>query len=223
MADPLPPQQVAPPSPPAAQAPGIVQAFVSVLTRPASFYASVRDVGGYGAPVVFALVLGIAAGLISAAYLVIGLGAAGGPWGGAIGAAAGFGTVIMTPIFAVIGCFVGGAIVHVVSLIAGGKGTYEQSVRVAGYAAAVMPIGALVGFVPLLRFLPTLYGLYLVAQGLIAIHAAERTKTYVTTGVLAALFVLFAIMMAMTGRAVQQMGADMKTQLRPNSQLQPQK
>lgn len=220
MAEPLPTQHVAPPSPPAARAPGVVQALVSVLTKPASFYASVRDAGGYGAPIVFALVMGIVAGVINAVYLVVGLGAAGGAMGGAIGAAAGFGSLIMMPIFAVIGCFIGGAIVHVISLIAGGKGTFEQSVRVAGYAAAVMPIGALVGFVPLVRFLPTLYGLYLVAQGLMAIHAADRAKTYVATGVLAVLLVLFAIMGMVMGRAAQQFGSEMKTQFGEGSQFQ---
>jgi hypothetical protein len=214
MADPLPTQPATPSAPPspAAQAPGIVQAFVAVLTKPATFYASVRDVGGFGSPVVFALVLGLAAGVINAAYMVLGLGAVGGVMGGAIGAAAGFGTLIMTPIFAVIGCFVGGAIVHVVSLIAGGKGSYEQSVRVAAYAAAIMPIGALVSFVPALRFLPGLYGLYLVAVGLIAIHAADRTKTWVVMGVLAALLVVFGVMGMLATRAMQQVGAEMQFQ-----------
>lgn len=222
MADPLPTQPATPSAPPspAAQAPGIVQAFVAVLTKPASFYASVRDVGGFGSPVVFALVLGIVAGLINAFYLVLGLGAVGGAMGGAIGAAAGFGTILMTPIFAVIGCFVGGAIVHVISLIAGGKGSYEQSVRVAAYAAAIMPISSLLSFVPVLRFLPGLYGLYIVAQGLIAIHAADRKKTWIVMGVLAALLVVFGIMGMLATRAVQQVGADMKTQFGPNSQFQ---
>ncbi|HEY6002917.1 MAG TPA: YIP1 family protein [Anaeromyxobacter sp.] len=212
MADPLPTQPATPsaPPPPAAQAPGIVQAFVGVLTKPASFYASVRDAGGFGSPVVFALVLGIVAGVISAAYAVLGIGAAGaGPMGGAM---VGFSAIIATPIVAVIGCFVGGAIVHVVSLIAGGKGTYEQSVRVAGYAAATMPISALLSFVPFLQFVVFLYGLYLAAQGIIAIHAANRTKTYVVTGVLAVLVVVLGIMATVAGHAMQQVGSEMQHQ-----------
>lgn len=207
MADPFPPSPAPPSAPPspAAQAPGILQAFVGVLTKPADFYASVREVGGFGAPVVFALVAGLAGGVISAVYAFIGLGATGRAAGGAVGTFAGASAVIMTPIFAVIGCFVGGAVVHVVSTIAGGKGTYEQSVRVAGYAGAVMPLSALLSFVPLLRFLPTLYGLYLAAVGLVAIHAADRRRTYAVMGVLAALFVIFSILAALAGRAVQQM------------------
>src|SRR5512138_115995 len=98
MANPLPTQPVppgAPPSPaPAVKAPGIGQAFVGVLTKPATFFESVRDAGGFGAPVVFALVMGVAAGVIFAGYAVIGLGAMGGAAGGAFGAMAGASAVI---------------------------------------------------------------------------------------------------------------------------------
>ena len=206
MAQPIqaPPASPASAPAPAAKAPGIVQAFVAVLTKPASFYASVRDLGGFGAPLVFALVMGLVSGVIGAVFSVLGLTAAAGAMGGAVGAAAGFAGILMAPIFAIIGCFVGGAIVHVVSLIASGKGTYEQSVRVAGYAAAVMPIGALLGFVPLLNVLASLYGLYLVVQGLIAVHAADAKRTYVCAAVLAAILVLFTVLGLFAQRAAQE-------------------
>jgi hypothetical protein len=221
MADPLPTQPVAPGAPPSpAPQPGIFEAFKAVLTRPADFYASVRDVGGFGGPLVFAIVMGLASGLISACYALFGLGGVAGATGAAIGAFAGFSAIILSPIFAVIGCFVGGAIVHVISLIAGGKGTYEQSVRVAGYAAAVMPISALVTFVPILRVLPGLYGLYLVAMGLLAIHAADRRKTFVSVGVLAAILVLFSLMAMLAGRAAREMGTEMEAKYGQGSEFQ---
>ena len=223
MANPLPPQPAtpgAPPPPAATPAPGIVQAFVGVLTRPADFYASVRDAGGFGAPVVFALVMGLVSGVIGAVYAFIGLGAMAGATGAAVGAFAGASAIIMTPIVAVIGCFVGGAIVHVISLIAGGKGTYEQSVRVAGYAAAIMPISSLLGFMQLLPTLAGLYGLYLCAVGLITIHAADRKKTYAVTGVLAAILILFGIVGMIAGRAVQQMGSEMESKYGAGSDFQ---
>lgn len=218
MADPLPPSPATPGAPPpsTARAPGIVQAFKGVLTKPADFYASVRDVGGLGAPVVFALVMGLVSGVISALYALAGLGAMA---GGAAGPLAGASAVITSPISAVIGCFVGGAIAHVASMIAGGKGTYEQSVRVAGYAGAIMPLSALLSFVPFLRYLPALYGLYLVAVGLITIHGAERRRTYAVMGVLAAIFVLLSIMFALAGSAVQQQGSG-ETRYGPGSDLQ---
>jgi hypothetical protein len=224
MPDPIPsppaPQGHPPSSPAPAGGPGIVQAFVAVLTKPAAFYTSVRDASGLGAPVVFALVMGLASGVIAAVFTVVGLGAASGAMGSALGAAAGFGAIVMSPVFAVVGCFVGGAIVYLISMIAGGKGTYEQSVRVAGYASAVMPLSALLGFAPLLGTLPSLYGLYLVAQGLIAIHGADRKRTYVVTGVLGALLVLMAILGLLASRAAQQMAEGMDERYGPNSEFQ---
>ena len=224
MPDPIPsapaPQGQPPSSAAPGAAPGIFQAFTAVLTRPGEFYASVRGASGFGAPVVFALVMGVVSGVVAAVYTVIGLGAAAGAMGGALGTAAGLSAIVMSPVFAVVGCFVGGAIVHVISMIASGRGTYEQSVRVAGYASAVMPIGALLGFLPLLNVLPSLYGLYLVAQGLIAIHAADRKRTYVATAVLAALLVLMSIMGWVAGRAAQQMAQDMDGRFGPNSEFQ---
>lgn len=220
MAEPL-PSAPAPqgPSQPSA-APGILQAFVGVLTKPADFYASVRTASGLGAPLVFAVVMGLVSGVITAVFATIGLGAAAGAMGGAFGAGMGVVSILLSPIFAVIGCFVGGAIVHVISMIAGGRGTFEQSVRVAGYASAVMPIGAVLGFVPLLNVLPNLYGLYLVALGLVAIHAADRKRTFASVAVLAALVVLMSIMGWLAGRAMQQVGQDMEGRFGPGSEFQ---
>jgi hypothetical protein len=199
MADPLPTQPVSSSAPASPAAPGIGQAFKDVLTKPAAFYASVRDAGGLGGPVVFALVLGIASGVISAAYAILGLGAGGAMGGAGIRAVT---ALILTPVVAVIGCFVGGAIVHVISLLAGGKGTYEQSVRVAGYAGATMPISALVSVVSVLQIPVFLYGLYLVVQGLVAIHGADRTKAYIVTGVLACLVVILGVVSMLFGLAM---------------------
>ncbi len=217
---PAPPPGAPPPSAAApAKGPGIFQAFGAVLTRPAAFYASVKDVGGFGAPLVFALVMGLVSGVFGAVLTVLGLTVAGAP-GGAFGMAVGFGAIIGAPIFAVVGSFVGGAIVHVISMIAGGKGTYEQSVRIAGYASAVMPFGAVLGVVPLLGTLATLYGLFLAAQGLFAIHAAERRRTTLVTGILGVLVVLMAIGGFFAGRAAQRMAADTDARFGPNSEFQ---
>ncbi len=73
---------------------------------------------------------------------------------------------------------------------------------------------------PLLRILPGLYGLYLVGVGLIAIHAAERKRTWTVMGVLAVLLVLLSIFAMLATRAAQNMAEDMRTRLGPNSQFQ---
>jgi hypothetical protein len=135
--------------------------------------------------------------------------------GGMLGMAAGFGAIVMSPIVAVIfGSFVGGAIVHVISLIAGGKGTYEQSVRVSSYACAIMPVGTLLGVIPGLGFLlsivANLYGLYVVALGVITLHLADRKKTFTVVGVLAAIVVVIGISGYFAARAAKNFAAELQ-------------
>jgi len=195
----------------------ILDAFKRVLARPSEFYASVKDQAGLGPPLVFALAMGVAAGVITAVLSLVGLrGAA----GALAGAAVGFGAILLSPIFTMIGVVIGGAVAHVISLIAGGKGTFEQSLRVAAYASAVMPIAALVGFVPLVNILPSLYGLYLVAIGLVVVHAADRRKTFISVAVLGALLVLMTISSLLAMRAARSAATDLDKAFGPGSKFQ---
>jgi hypothetical protein len=179
-----PPPPAAPPAAP--PSPGVARAFAAVLSRPAAFYASLRGQTGVGAPVVFALVMGLVSGVVSAVLAAAGLGAA--PGAGSV-----LGPLVASPVAAVVGCFVGGAGVHLLSAFADGKGSYEDSVRVAGYAAAVMPVGAALGAAPLLGTLASLYGLYVVAQGLVTLHLAERRRAFAACAALAVLVALLGL------------------------------
>jgi hypothetical protein len=218
-----------PPAPPAPGPQGsgsvdfaaIIPSFVGVLTRPASFWDSVKGQTGLAQPLVFSAVMGLVYGVVLAIMAVVGLGVVGGAVGGAIGAAAGVSMIILGPIFAVIGgSFIGGAICHVVALIAGGKGNFEQSVRVASYATAVAPIAAVLAFIPVVRYLPSFYGLYLVALGIIALHLADRKKTFVVTGVLAGIYVLFIVVGLLIGAAARTVGSQINTQYGEGSEFQ---
>jgi hypothetical protein len=206
-----------PPSPTVAAPPGLVQAFTSVLTRPTEFFESLRGQAGFGPPVVFALVMGLLAGIVTAVIGMVGLGTA----GGALGAAAGLGALVMSPIMAVVfGSFVGGAIVHVISMVAGGKGPYEQSVRISSYACAVMPIGAVLAVVPLLGIAANLYGLYIVAVGVVTLHLADRRRTFTAAVVLAVIVVIAGIASFFATRAAKDMSAEMEAKYGERSEFQ---
>jgi len=213
-----------PPSPPGSAMPtaqGLVQAFVGVLTRTSSFFESLRTQSGLAPPLVFAAAMGLLSGAIHALYAVVGLGAAGGPLGGAFGAVAGFGMIVVAPFLAVIvGSFIGGAIVHVIALLAGGKGSFEHSVRVASYVQAVMPLSAVLAFIPLVRHAPSFYGLYLVALGIIALHLADRRKTFTIAGVLAAVLAVLLVMGVLAGRAAKKAGEEIKARYGEGSEFQ---
>jgi hypothetical protein len=210
------------PSPPSPAAPvfdpkAIADAFVRVLTRPTEFWASVREQRGFGPPLVFAIAMGVVAGVVGAVLAVTGLASAIGGVGATIGGVA---AVIITPIFYAIGCFIGGAIVYLIALVAGGRADYEQSVRIAGYASAVGPIATVVSFVPLLGIVPGLYGLYLVALGVVAIEAADRRKTTIAAGVLAGILVLFQVIGFFTARAARRAAEDLEARYGTGSEFE---
>ncbi len=181
---------------PASPSPGIVEAFVGVLTRPTAFFESVRGQTGFGAPILFALVMGLAAGALSAAIYGLGLGAArsAGIWAAIAGLA------LWSAVSAACGGFVGGAIVHAVAIVANGKGTYEQSVRIASYSLAVLPVGALLGIATFLPTIANLYAVWIIAAGVIAIHLGDRKRTFAAASVLALLVVVVGIAGALLAR-----------------------
>jgi hypothetical protein len=221
----VPPSQGPGPTPPASAAPlfdpkAIADAFVRVLTRPAEFWASVRDQKGFGPPLVFAVVMGLVAGLMGAILAVTGLGGVLGGFGGPIGGVIGVAGIITTPIIYAIGCFIGGGIVYLIALVAGGKADYEQSLRIAGYANAVGPITMAVAFVPFLGIVPSLYGLYLVALGVIAIEVADRRKTFIAAGVLAGILVVFQVVGFFTAMAARSAADKLEAQYGAGSEFQ---
>jgi hypothetical protein len=198
---------------PPVSGPALVQTFLAVLTRPAAFFESVKGQTGFRDPIVFAVVMGLAGGVIHAVFALAHLLPV-------AGAGAGLAMIVLMPIFAVIGCFVGGAIVHVVAMIAGGKGSFEHSVRIAGYSSAVLPVGALLSFIPVLQYLPSFYGLYVAALGIIALHLADRRRTFVVTGVLAAILAIFVVMAMMAASAARRAGEDLRARYGEGSEFQ---
>jgi hypothetical protein len=216
------PNQGPAPSPPSRAAPvfdpkAIADAFVRVLTRPSEFWASMREERGFGPPVLFAVAMGVIAGVVGVILAVTGLGRALGGVGATIGGVA---AVIIIPIFYAIGCFIGGGIVYLIALVAGGRADYEQSVRIAGYASAVGPVAAVVSFVPLLGIVPGLYGLYLVALGVVAIEGADRKKTSIAAGVLAGILVLFQVLGFFSARAARRAAEDLEARYGAGSEFE---
>ena len=127
------------------------------LLNPKDYFSSMPLTGGFAEPVIKAAIYGTVAGLFSLLWSVAGLSAMGGTMlGGAIGIMALFYSIIG----AVIGVFIGGAIMLVISAICGGSTDYEANVRVAASLMVVYPINA---------FLAFLYGINITLGGLVGL------------------------------------------------------
>jgi hypothetical protein len=159
----------------------------AVLTAPREFWPRVAHEEGLQRPLVFAVAMGLAAGVVSAVIGILHL-------DGIFGYSAGFASVLhvlVYPIAALIGMFVGGGILFVIGSVLGARPSYERAARIAAYGMAVYPLYPIAGLVPLLSLAPQLYGLYLVGLGMIALFPTDARKTWTAMLVLGAI-ALFA-------------------------------
>jgi hypothetical protein len=112
----------------------VVQRYIDtakgVLTEPGSFFRTMRRDGGLGPPLIYAII-GVVIGSIGSyvSQVMLPVGSYGMPRGFFFG-------LLMVPIFAVAGLFIGAAILHVLLLlIAGTRQPFETTMRVVAYTS----------------------------------------------------------------------------------------
>lgn len=177
-----------------------------VLLEPVGFFRGIERRGSAKNPVVFAVVCFVLSLLIEAialAFYAVAIGEApGGPLGplGAAGqlpdsGSVGVGTflvlllllVLFSPVIALLGLYIGAALVHVLVwiFVRPGNAGFEATFRVYAYAT----VTALVSWVPLVGWIASLYGLYLTLIGLRELHSTTTGKA-VAVMVIPAVFTL---------------------------------
>ena len=102
----------------------------ATLLTPGDYFSVMPKTGGFGEPIIKALIYGFVAALINFLWITLSLSAVGGAFGGMLGGGVGVMGLVMSVIGAIIGLFIGGAIVLVISAICGGSTDYEANVRV---------------------------------------------------------------------------------------------
>jgi hypothetical protein len=169
-----------------------------VLVNPKSYFSTMRTSGGMTEPLIKAVIYGAIAGVIGFIWSLLKIGVVtGGMFGGALGIAA----FIWSIIGAIIGLFIGGVILLVISSICKGNTDFEACLRVAASVMVVMPISALLGFTTginsvfgaIVALGVNLYGLYLLYYGLTEALKANPGTAKIITYVLAAIMVIFMI------------------------------
>ncbi len=185
----------------------------NTLTNPKEFFASMAKEGGFGEPIIKALIYGLVAGLITFIWGIIGLSAVGG-FGAMFGGAVGIMAIVGGLIFALIGLFIGGLIMLIISAICGGNTSYEANVRVTAALMVMSPVQALLGFTGGINFYlgaivglaVSLYGLWLLYNALTASLQAKEGASKVVTIILAVLVVLMTITSFTTYKAASSFG-----------------
>jgi hypothetical protein len=175
-----------------------VQTFIStvrsVVTTPAAFFRGILRQGDFVNPLIFAIICYEVSAIIGGLLRLVG-----------VGADTGFGSylvsIILAPIFAAIGLFIGAGILHLlVMLIVGSRNSgFEATFRVGAYAA----VTSLVSWIPFIGWIASLYGIYLAIVGIREVHTTTTGKAALVVLIPVAVIVLLVlILVALVGAAL---------------------
>lgn len=168
-----------------------------VIVDPAGFFRAMPKSGGFGEPLIFMVIMGLAAGVVGAVFGLLRLGY--GPRG--IGA---LGVIVAYPIGAVIGGFVGGLILFVIWKLMGSKESYETAYRCGAYMSAIMPFTLVLGAIPYVGpLVQAAWGLWLVVNASVEVHKIKAQTAWIVFGILTALMALGGISSQRTARRLE--------------------
>ena len=148
-----------------------IQVAKEVALRPKEFFGDMSRTGGFYPPVLFLAVCLAVRGILGSLIFFNPM-----P----------FIAALVSLVFAFIGA---GILQFVLQQLFQGRGTYEGTFRVVAYSAVVQ----LLGWIPFIGFLASLYGLYLQVVGLEKVHEVSVGKAILAVVITAAIFVLIML------------------------------
>ena len=178
----------------------LIEDSKTVLTKPKEYFSSMPKEGGYGEPVIKALIYGLIGGIIGFIWAMLNL--TSGPLGSTAGGSTAAITVFITSVIAsVIGLFIGGLIILIISAICGGSTKYEANVRVTAALMVLGPVQTLFSFLSginiylgmIVSLIIALYSLWLMYNALISGLQAKEGAAKVLCVIIAALIALMMI------------------------------
>jgi hypothetical protein len=169
-----------------------------VLVNPKSYFSTMKITGGIPEPLIKAVIYGAISGIFSFLWSILNIGAASSPmFGGAVGIM----LFIWGIIGAVIGLFIGGVIVLILSAICKGSTDFEANVRVTAAMMVIMPISSFLAFAGsfniylglVVTLAVNVYALWLLYNGLVEALKAKPETSKILMYVLIGIMVLFLI------------------------------
>jgi hypothetical protein len=165
----------------------IPQTAIRFITAPAAFYREMPKKGGFVAPLVFAVAMGVIGGIIQAVASLAALNPA-------ASAMAGLASVVLVPIMVAIFGFVGAAIMFVIWKLMGSQEDYETAYRCGAYAAAFTPITMILGLIPYAgSAVGILIMVYLLVVASVEVHQLPANKAWLVFGIIGAILVFASV------------------------------
>ncbi|HUW97800.1 MAG TPA: YIP1 family protein [Acidiferrobacter sp.] len=159
---------------------------VAVTLRPVAFFKTMPKQGGFYAPFVFLLVVGLFDMLLFSFFV----GAVAGP---AMGLTFAGNMLVLAPIALTVSGFVLTTVFFVFWRLMGSSQSYEASYRTFVYSYAVSPVTTVIGFIPHLAFVGVVWWFSLLIIGSIYVHGINRVKAVAVFAVLGVALVVFLI------------------------------
>jgi hypothetical protein len=171
----------------------IVATAKSIITAPAAYFQSMRTSGGLIDPLIFIIVMSLVAGIISGILSFV---------GSPVGMLAyGFAAIIMIPIGATIGAFVGAGILYLIWKAMGSNRDYETSFRCLAAISAIYPVTAILYLVPYLGTVVSIaWGAFLLIEASVAVHGRERRTAQLVFGIIAVIMIIMNVGAERTAR-----------------------
>ena len=164
-----------------------VQSFVNtvrnVVTVPGGFFHGLIGHGDLVNPLIFAIICYEISAFLGGLLALVGV-------GGQRGFGSFLGSLVLAPIGAAIGLFIGAGILHLlVMLVIGSRNAgFAGTFRVSAYSS----VTSLVSWIPVIGWIASLYGIYLAIVGIREVHNTTTGKAAVVV-LIPALIVLFLI------------------------------
>jgi hypothetical protein len=175
-----------------------VQSFINavrgVVTTPVGFFRGIRREGDFVNPLIFAVICYEVSAILGGLLSLVG-----------VMGTKGFGSflvgIILAPIGAAIGLFIGAGILHLLVMLIVGSGNsgYEGTFRVSAYSS----VTSLVSWIPFIGVIASLYGIYLAIVGIREVHNTTTGRAALVVLIPAAIvLVLVLIIVALVGAAI---------------------
>lgn len=176
----------------------VIEDAKKIITNPTGFYREMPTEGGYANPLIFVIVMGAITGIVISLTTLIGFGNA------LVAGGMALASIIVFPIFAVIGCFIGAAFVFVIWKLMGSEKNYEVAYRCVAYTMAIGPIIAIFSIIPYLgTIVKSLWSPFLLYIASTEVHNLKATSAKIVFGVLAVIGVMFGVNSEKAARNMQ--------------------
>lgn len=152
---------------------------VQIILKPVDFFKNMPTTGGYKDPLIFALITAVIMG-IGLTIVTLGVG---------------FLAIIFAPVAVTISVFLAALLLLVCAKIVGGTGTYEATMRVVCYSNIVN----IIGWIPIISILGSIYGLVLTVLGVREIHKLTTAKAIIAVLIAIAIIFIIVVLLAVIG------------------------